>query len=96
MAGKVDAKKAERLKSVSVARQKLIGQAIIDGVLTPGDAALIDVALSDPDYDQGQGNYTQKGGDHNQGGGDYNQSQIYRDRFDSVLDVIQAGKVIRE
>lgn len=97
MAGKSLGEKAERLESIGIERQKLIGQAIIDGILTPRDAALIDVALADTDYNQGQGGYTQKGGDHHQGGGDYNQSAAtIRDRFESVLDVIQSGKVIRE
>jgi hypothetical protein len=96
MAGKSQGEKAERLESIGIERQKLIGQAIIDGILTPRDAALIDVALADADYNQGQGNYTQKGGDHRQGGGDYNQSAIIRDRFESVLDAIQSGKIIRE
>lgn len=96
MAGKQQGDKADRLKSIGMERQKLIGQAIIDGILTPRDAALIDVALADPDYNQGQGNYTQKGGDHKQGGGDYNQSPAFADRFDSVIDLMQAGKVIRE
>jgi hypothetical protein len=90
MAGKPDEAtqqtKAQSLTTMSTDRRKLIGQAIIDGLLTP--AAFLPVA-SDPDYNQGQGGYTQKGGDHKQGGGDYNQSQMILDRQDLVTNVIR-------
>src|SRR3546814_927208 len=68
MAGKHDAEKLKTLASVSTERRKLIGQAIIDGLISPGESAFSPVA-ADPDYNQGQGGYTQKGGDHKQGGG---------------------------
>lgn len=87
MAGKPDETKAQALTTTSTDRRKLIGQAIIDGLLTPG-AAFLPVAR-DPDYDQGQGGYTQRGGDHQQGGGDYNQAAISLDRLNLVSDVIR-------
>lgn len=90
MAGRPDETertKAQALTTTSLDRRKLIGQAIIDGLLSPA-AALLPVA-ADPDYNQGQGGYTQKGGDHKQGNGDYNQSAISFQRLDLVADVIQ-------
>jgi hypothetical protein len=75
--------KSEALTTVSTDRRKLIGQAIIDGLLSPSQAAFLPLA-ADPDYNQGQGGYTQKGGDHKQGGGDYNQSPAIQDRLDLV------------
>ncbi|MFM5893303.1 MAG: hypothetical protein ACKOQM_02585 [Novosphingobium sp.] len=57
----------------SIEKRKLIGQAIIDGVLNPSHAALFGPSA---DYSQNGGNYTQKGGDYRQnGGGNYNQSK---------------------
>jgi hypothetical protein len=96
MAGKDDAEEqAKRLETLSVERRRLIGQAIIDGVLSLKDISFSPVA-ADPDYNQGQSGYTQKGGDHKQGGGDYNQSAILRNMFESVILEIQSGRVIRE
>jgi hypothetical protein len=86
MAGRPDDKaeaKSQAPTTMSTDRRKLIGQAIIDGLLSPSQAAFLPLA-SDPDYNQGQGGYTQKGGDHKQGGGDYNQSQAIPDRLDLV------------
>jgi hypothetical protein len=86
MAGKSDDKTEQKSQSpttMSTDRRKLIGQAIIDGLLSPSQAAFLPLA-SDPDYNQGQGGYTQKGGDHIQGSGDYNQSQAIQDRLDLV------------
>lgn len=87
MAGKRDAAKVKQLETLSMERRQLIGQAILDGLLTPGEATILPLA-SDPDYDQGQGGYTQKGGDHNQGGGDYNQSQALNPQ-DILISVIR-------
>ena len=91
MAGKTDDTKVQQastLTTISTDRRKLIGQAIIDGLLSPGLAGFLPVA-ADPDYNQGQGGYTQKGGDHKQGGGDYNQSAISFDRLDLVTNVLR-------
>lgn len=87
MAGKPEETKAQTLTTTSTDRRKLIGQAIIDGLITPG-AAFLPVA-ADPDYNQGQGGYTQRGGDHKQGGGDYNQAAMSLDRLDLVSNVIR-------
>ena len=93
MAGKHDAEKLKTLASVSTERRKLIGQAIIDGLISPTEAAFSPVA-ADPDYNQGQGGYTQKGGDHKQGGGDYNQSpKDFANIRDLVTNVIQPGEI---
>lgn len=94
MAGKHEADKLQRLATVSTERRKLIGQAIIDGLISPGESAFSPVA-ADPDYNQGQGGYTQKGGDHKQGGGDYNQSQAITSIRDLVTNVIQPGQVLQ-
>jgi hypothetical protein len=61
----------------SIEQRRLIGQAIIDGVLTPRQIAFIDVRM---DYNQHGGNYTQRGGgNYNQsGGGNYDQAPLKR------------------
>lgn len=94
MAGTHDTDKLQRLSTQSMERRKLIGQAIIDGLIAPESATSL--AAMDADYNQGQGGYTQKGGDHKQGGGDYNQSAALRNIRDLVTNVIQPGEVIRE
>lgn len=62
--------------TLSTERRRLIGQAIIDGVLTPGEALFLPIA----DYDQTGGNYTQHGnGNYTQnGGGNYDQGSALR------------------
>ncbi len=92
MAGQHDTAKLEQLETLSTTRRQLVGQAIIDGVLKPSDAALL--SLADSDYNQGTGNYTQKGGDHKQGGGDYNQSAFVLG--DPLTNVIRGQGVFRE
>ncbi|MFC9767997.1 hypothetical protein [Rhodococcus jostii] len=88
MAGKRDSQKVKRLETRSTERRKLIGQAIIDGILTPADAALIPIG-SDPDYNQSAGDYNQStGGDHAQGGGDYNQSARFINVRDQVINPV--------
>ncbi len=86
MAGKPDETNQNTLRTKSTEGRKLIGQAIIDGLLTPGAVFLPGIAATD--YNQGQGNYTQKGGDHKQGPGDYNQSPAMN-REDWVTNVIR-------
>jgi hypothetical protein len=83
----------KRLKTESIEGRKLIGQAIIDGLLTP--SAVMVAARTD--YNQNGGNYTQRGGgDHRQGGnGDYNQAASRVNLQDIVSIISQAG-VIRE
>jgi len=62
----------KHLSTMSVEQRKVIGQAIIDGVLSPRQVSLIDTIS---DYAQGSGNYTQRGGgNYTQGGGNYNQA----------------------
>ena len=92
MAGKVDAASAKRLETLSTNRRKLIGQAIIDGILSPADVAFLP-NMADPDYNQGTGNYTQKGGDHKQGNGDYNQSQSFAGIRDQLINVIRESEI---
>jgi hypothetical protein len=66
-------KEAKRLETQSIERRRVIGQAIIDGILNPSEV-ILDVKVKN--YVQvGNGNYMQRGGgDHTQGGGDYNQA----------------------
>src|SRR3546814_14894032 len=93
MAGKHDAEKLKTLASVSTECRKLIGQAIIDGLISPGESAFSPVA-ADPDYNQGQGGYTQKGGDQKPGGVDYNPSPRLSNISELATTVIQTGQVV--
>lgn len=58
--------------TVSTEGRRVIGQAIMDGILTPGEAVMA-VRL---DYTQQGGNYTQRGGGNyaQSGGGNYDQA----------------------
>lgn len=79
--------------TASIEQRKVIGQAIIDGVLSPSHAALLHV---NADYNQSGGNYTQKGGDYKQnGGGNYNQSKEML-QFGSINELILQGLVNRQ
>jgi hypothetical protein len=84
----------KRLKTLSLEGRKLIGQAIIDGLLTP--TAVVGLAAT-TDYSQSGGGYTQRGGgNHVQGGnGDYNQAPSIANLQEIVSIINQIG-VIRE
>ena len=84
----------KRLKTLSLEGRKLIGQAIIDGLLTP--TAVIGVTAT-VDYTQSGGGYTQRGGgNHVQGGnGDYNQAASVANLQDIASIINQIG-VIRD
>jgi hypothetical protein len=84
----------KRLKTLSMEGRKLIGEAIINGLLTP--TGVIGVAAT-TDYSQSGGGYTQRGGgNHVQGGnGDYNQAISIANLQDIVSIISQIG-VIRE
>lgn len=86
----------KRLKTLSIEGRKLIGQAIIDGLLTPSSVG--GLAAAQTDYSQNGGNYTQRGGgDHIQGGnGDYNQAAAILNIQDIVSVISRSGGVIRE
>jgi hypothetical protein len=65
---------AKRLDTQSIERRRVIGQAIIDGILNPSEVIL---AVKPTNYGQtGSGNYRQRGGgDHVQtGNGNYDQA----------------------
>ena len=65
---------AKRLDTQSIERRRVIGQAIIDGILNPSEVIL---AVKATNYVQaGNGNYRQRGGgDHVQtGNGNYDQA----------------------
>jgi len=65
---------AKRLETQSIERRRLIGQAIIDGILSPSELIF---AAKPPNYDQrGSGDHKQRGGgNHIQtGGGNYDQA----------------------
>jgi hypothetical protein len=82
------AEKSARLKTISTDRRRLIGQAIIDGILGPVEAAIL-AAKPNIDYSQVNGNYKQRGGgDHLQNSGNYDQARITAVR-DEVVDVIR-------
>jgi hypothetical protein len=96
------AAKSRRAASVmSDDQRKLIGNAIIEGLLDPGSFTFYSpIATEGGDYDQGDGSYNQSGGGtHNQGSGDYNQSAL-TSRFDpvrvtNVLDVLERIQTLR-
>ena len=80
---------ARHPETMSVAQRKVIGQAIIDGILSPRQVAFINAAF---DYTQTTGNYTQRGGgNYAQGGGNYNQAAMQLPTLGE-----QVIKVIRE
>jgi hypothetical protein len=74
MATPNDAGESKGQSTVSTEGRRVIGQAIMDGILTPGEA-LLAVRL---DYNQHGGNYNQRGGgNYNQnGGGNYDQAPL--------------------
>lgn len=76
-------------------QRKLIGTAIIEGLITPGSFTFFNpLATEGGDYNQGQGDYTQSGGgDHNQGGGGYNQAAI-TSRFDPSINVTNLAEIL--
>jgi hypothetical protein len=86
-------------KGVKVAmtadQRKMIGNAIIDGLITPGSFSFIDpLATEGGDYNQGQGDYNQGGGgNHNQEGGGYNQHAI-TSRFDQLSNITNLAEVL--
>ena len=87
----------KKLETLSAEGRKLIGKAIIDGLVTPAATAGIVSAFAQRAYIQDGGNYTQKGNDHYQGGnGDYNQAPAMTNLQDIVSVIAQAGAVIRE
>jgi hypothetical protein len=85
---------AKRLETESIEQRKLIGRAIIDGILKPAQISLIS-ARPVLNYNQGTGNYSQRGGGkHTQAGGDYDQALSAADRIgEEILEII---KVLRE
>lgn len=69
-------------------QRKLIGSAIIDGLISPGSFSFNNpIATEGGDYNQNGGSYNQGGGgNHNQGGsGDYNQHAAMRPFDDREL-----------
>lgn len=74
-----DEGKKEELKTFQTEYRRLIGGAIINGLITPRVAGSItDITIGDDgglakDYDQDSGNYTQLAGDHEQNSGNYDQ-----------------------
>lgn len=75
LAGDPGPEEVQRLETRSVERRKLIGQAIIDGLLDPEEATLLRALAN---YNQSSGDYNQNthnSGNHLQtGGGNYTQS----------------------
>jgi hypothetical protein len=64
-----------RHETLSTEQRKIIGEAIIEGILSPKQVAFIALTF---DYNQAKGNYTQRGGgNYTQGGGDYNQAPSF-------------------
>lgn len=101
MAEQKGPKSGAAASAISDEQRKLIGNAIIEGLLDPGSLTFYSpLATEGGDYDQGNGNYNQSGGGtHDQGTGDYNQSAI-TSRFDSVrltdvMDVLARIETLR-
>src|SRR3954451_10207987 len=87
MADKSSGNDAKHLETLSVEHRKVIGQAIIDGLLMPAQVSF--GASVAQDYNQGTGNYNQKCGDHKQGPGDYTQACALPYPADLVTNVIR-------
>jgi hypothetical protein len=70
------AEQAEGISSMSTDGRRLIGQAIIDGILSPGNA----IFAVEPRYNQSAGSYDQTGGGslYIQNGGSYVQRPMER------------------
>lgn len=67
--------KKGQLEKVRSEYRALVGQAIIEGLISADANGLRSLGLAGPDYDQDTGDYTQSGGgDHQQNGGNYTQS----------------------
>ena len=69
-----DAGESKGQATMSTEGRRVIGQAIMDGILTPGEAVLAAVL----NYAQHGGNYTQRGGGNytQDGGGNYDQAAL--------------------
>lgn len=92
MAGKAG-KPEDELQTVSITDRKVIGAAIIEGLISPSALAFERLATEGGDYNQGDGGYTQSGGgNHNQGGGDYNQSSMVGRDY---LEVVNLAQILR-
>jgi hypothetical protein len=82
--------RAKPLETLSTEGRRLIGQAIIEGILKPRQIAFIDVSF---DYNQSTGNYTQRGGgNYNQGGGNYNQAAARLGLGEEVINIVRQAK----
>jgi hypothetical protein len=89
--GKRDAGKDDKkLQAFRTEYRKLIGTAIIEGLIDPSAALAGFGPAASSNHDQNGGGYTQNGGDYDQYTGDYNQSSIYRG-----LDVIRVVELDR-
>ena len=84
----------QELQTLSMEARRIIGSAIIDGLVSPVAIGFQRLATEGGDYNQGQGDYNQTGGgNHTHGGGGYNQSAMkVRDFLDvtNVVELLQA------
>lgn len=87
MADKPLSADAARLSTLSVENRKVIGQAIIDGLLAQAQVSF--GATVSADYKQGAGDYNQKCGDHQQGPGNYTQACALPYPADLVTNIIR-------
>jgi len=88
------------LRTLSMEDRRVIGNAIIDGLISPAGIAFERLAFGSGggDYDQNGGPYNQSGGgDHDQGGGGgYTQNAYTRDfGYLDALDVVRVIDGIR-
>lgn len=88
-------KKTTELETISTADRRLIGGAIIEGLMAPSALVFDRLATEGGDYNQGDGGYTQSGGgNHNQNSGDYNQSAS--SMFDrGIVDVLTLTRIMK-
>ena len=87
---------SKEIRTISVEDRKLIGQAIIDGLISPISLTFERLATEGGDYNQNQGDYNQSGGgNHNQGGGGYTQkAQIMANELSIVTlsEIVKASR----
>jgi len=86
----------QTLKTISIEDRKAIGQAIIEGLISPVSISFERLATEGGDYNQGDGGYTQSGGgNHTQGSGDYTQTALVNPNELNILTLAEIVKTRR-
>jgi hypothetical protein len=92
-----DQRRAKQVETFRTEYRKLIGGAIIEGLISP-ETALPNVAVaavrSSYGQDNNPGNYTQINGDHDQVNGNYDQSLVLPPRLPHEVIAVDPGAVV--